>query len=499
MKILLVYPGYPDTFWSFRHALKFISRKAAFPPLGLLTVASMLPQEWEKKLVDMNTDTISARDIQWADYVFISAMTIQRRSAKEVIARCNEEGTPVVAGGPLFTSEYEKFEGVDHFVLNEAELTLPEFLADLHKGCARHIYTASGFPDISSTPIPAWELCDMGKYSSMCIQYSRGCPFDCEFCSIVAMNGHVPRTKGTEQLLAELEALYRAGWRSNVFIVDDNFIGNKKKLKESILPALGDWLSLRRHPFSFTTEASINISDDDELIRLMVKADFTSVFVGIETISEESLAECGKIQNKGRDMVAAIKKLHASGLQVLGGFILGFDNDRATVFENMISFIQEAGIVTAMVGLLNAPSDTRLYRRLAREGRIRTDMSGDNTDWTMNFTPKMDHSLLLEGYKRIITTIYSHKGYYERVRTFLSQYRPARAAGLELRPLESLSALLRSLWILGIREKGRRHYWGLLASTALKRPRLFPLSVTLAIYGYHFRKTMAGYGLSASR
>jgi len=499
MKILMVYPGYPDTFWSFRHALKFISKKAAFPPLGLLTVASLLPEAWEKKLVDMNTDTLSVRDIQWADYVFISAMTIQRESAKDVIARCRKEGTPVVAGGPLFTAEYEKFEGVDHFVLNEAELTLPAFLEDLGNGCARHLYTSSNFPDITGTPIPAWELVDMSKYSSMCIQYSRGCPFDCEFCSIVAMNGHVPRTKDTEQLLAEMEALYRAGWRSNVFIVDDNFIGNKKKLKGSVLPALAAWLQLKRHPFAFTTEASINISDDDELIRLMVQADFTTVFVGIETTSDESLAECGKFQNKGRDMVTAVQKLHRSGLQVQAGFIVGFDNDGVSVFENIISFIQETGIVTAMVGLLNAPSDTRLYRRLKKEGRILADMSGDNTDWSMNFTPKMDRNQLIDGYHRIINTIYSNNSYYERVRTFLSQYEPGRAAGIELKPRESVQALFKAFWILGIRERGRRNYWKLLAGTALKRPRLLPLSITLAIYGYHFRKVIAGYGAAASR
>ncbi len=499
MKILMVYPGYPDTFWSFRHALKFISKKATFPPLGLLTVASMLPAEWEKKLVDMNTDTLTTKDIQWADYVFISAMTVQRQSAREVITRCNVEGVPVVAGGPLFTTEHDKFEGVDHFVLNEAELTLPAFLDDLRNGCAGQIYTASGFPDISSTPVPAWELCDMGKYSSMCIQYSRGCPFDCEFCSIVAMNGRVPRTKGVEQLLAEMEALYRAGWCSNVFIVDDNFIGNKKKLKESVLPALAAWLEYRRHPFSFSTEASINIADDEELMRLMVLADFNTVFVGIETTSEESLAECGKIQNKGRDMVGSIKKLHGNGLQVSGGFIVGFDSDRATVFENMISFIQEAGIVTAMVGLLNAPADTRLYRRLKHEGRIIADITGDNTDWSMNFTPKMDHGLLIEGYHHVIKTIYSYSHYYDRVHNFMAQYRPARVTGLELKPAESVKALFRSFWILGIRDRGRRHYWKLLIRTALRRPRLLPLSVTLAIYGYHFRKVIAGYGIAGSR
>ena len=492
MRILLVYPQYPDTFWSFKHALKFISKKAAFPPLGLLTVAAMLPKEWEKKLVDMNITNLPDRDIEWADYVFISAMVVQKKSARNVIRRCKRLGAKIVAGGPLFTTEHEEFEGVDHFVLNEAEITLSPFLEDLSNGCARHIYASDEYPDISTTPIPSWELINMRKYSSMSVQYSRGCPFNCEFCDITVLNGHVPRTKDKEQLLKELDILHRRGWRNSVFIVDDNFIGNKRKLKVEILPALIKWMQSKRYPFSLFTEASVNLADDEELMRLMVKANFNAVFVGIETINEESLSECGKFQNKNRDLVASVKKLQNYGLQVQGGFIIGFDSDPPSIFENLISFIQKSGIVTAMVGLLNAPPRTRLYRRLKKEKRLVSDFSGDNTDCSMNFIPKMDHRILINGYKKVLDTIYSPKQYYERIKTFLKEYKPLKAKA-SLPQFEHLKAFVRSVWFLGIKEKGRRYYWRLLAWTLLKRPRLFPISVTLAIYGLHFRKVIMGY------
>jgi len=492
LRILLVYPQYPDTFWSFKHALKFISKKAAFPPLGLLTVAAMLPKEWEKKLVDMNITNLPDRDIEWADYVFISAMVVQKNSARNVIRRCKRLGAKIVAGGPLFTTEHEEFEGVDHFVLNEAEITLSPFLEDLNNGCARHIYASDEYPDISTTPIPSWELINMRKYSSMSVQYSRGCPFNCEFCDITVLNGHVPRTKDKEQLLKELDILHRRGWRNSVFIVDDNFIGNKRKLKVEILPALIKWMQSKRYPFSLFTEASVNLADDEELMRLMVKANFNAVFVGIETINEESLSECGKFQNKNRDLVASVKKLQNYGLQVQGGFIIGFDSDPPSIFENLISFIQKSGIVTAMVGLLNAPPRTRLYRRLKKEKRLVSDFSGDNTDCSMNFIPKMDHRILINGYKKVLDTIYSPKQYYERIKTFLKEYKPLKAK-TSLPQFEHLKAFVRSVWFLGIKEKGRRYYWRLLAWTLLKRPRLFPISVTLAIYGLHFRKVIMGY------
>ena len=498
MRVLLVYPQYPDTFWSFKHALKFVSKKAAFPPLGLLTIAAILPQEWEKKLIDLNVTNLSDKDIEWADYVFISAMAVQKESVKQVIKRCQRLNTPIVAGGPLFTTGHEEFDEVDHFVLNEAEITLPLFLEDLSNGQPKHVYTSDKWADVTQTPIPAWELIDHRKYSSMAVQYSRGCPFDCEFCDIVVLNGHTPRTKGTGQLLRELEEFHRRGWRQSVFIVDDNFIGNKKKLKAEILPAIIDWMRDKKKPFSLFTEASINLADDDKLMQLMANANFNMVFVGIETTHEDSLAECSKMQNRNRDMVAAVKKLQNHGLQVQGGFILGFDNDPPAIFENMINFIQKSGIVTAMVGLLNAPRGTRLYRRLKHERRLLSDFTGDNTDCTMNFIPRMERKRLMNGYKKVIDTIYAPKQYYERITTFLKEYKPTgeRLVGLQF---EHVKAFFKSVWYLGIVGKGRQYYWRLLAWTIARRPKSFSISIVLAIYGFHFRKVVEKYIMTLSR
>ncbi|MBA7569178.1 Hopanoid C-2 methylase [subsurface metagenome] len=493
MKILLVYPQYPDTFWSFKHALRLISKKAAYPPLGLLTVATMLPGEWEKKLVDMNVTSLTDKDIQWADYVFISAMVVQQDSVKEVIARCNKLKAKIVAGGPLFTTgNDEEFDGVDHFVLSEAEITLPPFLADLERGCAQHIYTSNQRPDVSKTPIPMWSLINMKKYSSMSLQYSRGCPFNCEFCDIVILNGHKPRTKDKDQVVAELEALYRRSWRGGVFIVDDNFIGNKRKLKAEILPAIIKWAKEKKYPFVFNTESSINLADDEELMRLMVKAGFSTVFVGIETPNEASLAECNKFQNTNRDLVASVKKIQSRGMEVQGGFIIGFDSDPISIFKSQINFIQQSGIATAMVGLLNAPRGTRLYQRLKKENRLVKGFSGDNLDCSINFIPKMNYDTLINGYKHVLDTIYSPKQYYERVKMLLKEYKPQGARKGKIY-FYHIRAFINSIWVLGIKEKGRRYYWKLVVSTLLKRPRFFPLSISLAIYGYHFRKVVEEY------
>ena len=485
----MVYPQYPDTFWSFKHALKFVSKKAAFPPLGLLTVAAMLPGEWEKKLVDMNVTRLTDEDIKWADYVFISAMVVQQDSVKEVIARCKRLNTRIVAGGPLFTTGYEEFDGVDHFVLGEAEVTLPLFLEDLEKGCARHVYSSGTRPDISRTPIPLWSLINMNNYSSMNVQYSRGCPFNCEFCDIILLNGHQPRTKEKEQLVAELDELYRRGWREGVFVVDDNFIGNKKKLKLEILPAIIEWRKGKRHPFVLSTEASINLADDEELMQLMVDAGFSTVFIGIETPNEESLLECAKMQNRNRDLVASVKKIQNYGLEVQGGFIVGFDSDPLSIFKNQINFIQKSGIVTAMVGLLNAPPGTRLYQRLKKENRLVKAFTGNNTDCSLNFIPRMNYETLINGYKQILDTIYSPRSYYERVQTFLKEYKPRGDIASRLQ-FHHIRAFVKSVWFLGIREKGRRYYWRLFLSTLLKQPRKFPISISLSVYGYHFRKVV---------
>jgi len=495
LKVLLVYPRYPDTFWSFRHALRIAAKKASFPPLGLLTVAAMLPAGWEKKLVDMNVRPLDDADIRWADCVMISAMVVQQDSAREVIARCRSLGTKTVAGGPLFTQGYEFFEEVDHLVLDEAEVTLPPFLADLEKGCAQRMYTSKERPDITRTPVPMWSLLDMKKYSSTNIQYSRGCPYNCEFCDIVVLNGRVPRTKSREQIIAELDSLYNRGWRDGIFIVDDNFIGNKRKLKREILPAIIEWQKARKYPSMLLTETSINLADDEELMDLMVDAGFDTVFIGIETPNEDSLAECSKQQNRGRDLVASVKKIQNHGLQVQGGFIVGFDSDPDSIFKSQINFIQRSGIVTAMVGLLNAPPGTKLHQRLKREDRLLFDgnISGDNTDCSLNFVPKMDREMLISGYRNILATIYAPSQYYRRVKEFFKEYKPRRRKRVSQLQVWHAWAFLRSVWYLGVRDRERLHYWRFMVSTLLKRPQHFPLSIALAVYGFHFRKVARKY------
>lgn len=485
MNVLLIYPEFPDTFWSFKHALKFIHKKAAFPPLGLLTLGAMLPEEWSKRLVDVNVTNLTEKDLVWADCVFISGMVVQRESARETIARCKEAGVKIVAGGPLFTSEYQEFGDVDHFVLNEAELTLPPFLADLEVGCAERVYETSEFCDIRETPPPMWELADLKRYASMSIQFSRGCPFNCEFCNVTALFGHRPRIKTAEQIIAELDGLYNLGWRGQVFFVDDNFIGNKRYLKTQLLPALIEWQKDKKG-IPFFTEASVNLADDESLMEMMVEAGFDTVFIGIETPDEKSLAECNKKQNKNRDLVEDVKRIQRTGLQVQGGFIVGFDSDTHSIFQRQIDFIQESGIVTAMVGLLQAPAGTRLYERLKQEGRLLGHMSGDNVDGTTNIITKMELNALREGYKNIMSHIYSHKHYYKRVKTFLREY---KAPKIEM-PLDfqRFLAFFRSNVRLGIFGKERFRYWRLLLWTLFRRPELFSLAVTLTIYGHHFRK-----------
>jgi radical SAM superfamily enzyme YgiQ (UPF0313 family) len=487
MRILLVYPEFPDTFWSFKHALRFIHKKAASPPLGLLTVAAMLPGEWEKRLVDLNVAGLTSADLAWADYVFISAMIVQRDTARALIARCKDAGAKVVAGGPLFTMEHEQFPDVDHFVLNEAELTLPLFLEDLAFGRAQHLYATTEYPDILQTPTPLWQLVNLKNYDTFSIQFSRGCPFSCDFCNVTALLGHRPRTKSAAQIIAELDSLYALGWRKSIFFVDDNFIGNKKQIKSEILPALIEWRK-GKTGMPFSTEVSINLVDDEELLNLMTQAGFDTVFVGIETPNEGSLTECSKNQNKGRDLVESVKLLQRAGLQVQGGFIVGFDNDPPSIFQQQIDFIQKSGIVTAMVGLLQAPPGTRLYERMRKEGRLVNEMSGDNVDGSTNIIPKMGLESLQEGYRKLLAQIYAPKLYYERVLTFLREYRPPQIR-IHL-DLQYFLAFCRSIYRLGIRGVERVQYWRLFFWTLFRRPQLFPLAITLAIMGFHFRQVV---------
>ncbi|MHB9130561.1 MAG: B12-binding domain-containing radical SAM protein [Armatimonadota bacterium] len=487
MKILLINPCYPETFWSFTYALRFIARRATFPPLSLLTVAALLPAEWELRLIDENVKPVADHDLRWADYVFLSAISVQKDHAKRIIARCAALGVKVVAGGPLFTMEHDAFPEVDHFVLNEAEVTLPTFLDDLRHGCPQHIYTNDERADIRTTPLPRWDLINLHSYASMSIQYSRGCPFDCAFCDITVLYGRKPRTKTSAQLLAELESLYARGYRGGIFFVDDNFIGHKEKLKREVLPALIAWMEEKNHPFSLCTEASINLADDDELLQLMLKAGFETVFVGIESPNADSLDECEKRQNQHRDLTASVRKIQQHGLQVQGGFIVGFDHDPLSIFHRMVDFIQESGIVVAMVGLLNAPHGTRLYHRLQEEGRITDEFSGDNTNLSMNFSPKMPYDKLIAGYQQILHALYSPKQYYARVTKMMQDIRPAPARVYHFKPVY-LRAFWQSIIVLGVLGKERWCYWKLFFWSLFTRPHLFPMAIVLSIYGYHFRK-----------
>ncbi|MBT0663689.1 B12-binding domain-containing radical SAM protein [Geobacter pelophilus] len=508
MKILLVYPYYPDTFWSFRHALKFINRKASFPPLGLLTVAAMLPISWDKKLVDMNVRPLADEELLWADYVFISAMTIQRESVREVLSRCRHLGVKTVAGGPLFTSCYDDFPDVDHLVLGEAELTLSPFLEDLQRGEPRHLYADERRAEMRTTPIPLWELVDVRKYAAMNIQYSRGCPFDCEFCDITQLFGRKPRSKTGEQIIAELASLHALNWRGAVFFVDDNFIGDRAKLKGEILPAITAWMEEHGRPFYFYTEASIDLADDDRLMAQMVRSGFEEVFIGIETPHDDGLAESGKSQNRNRDLLASVKRIQRAGLQVHGGFIVGFDSDLPTIFERQIRFIQESGIVTAMVGILTALRGTRLHQRLQREGRLLGTATGNNTAITLNFTPRMEPEALIDGYRTVLDSIYLPKNYYHRVIKLLREYRPQHLAKFRLQQ-GYLGALFKSVLFLGVIGRERFHFWKLFFWSLARRPRLFPLAITYAVYGFHFRKVAekiresgvfaaAGYGVESA-
>ena len=490
MRILLLYPQFPsDTFWGFRHALSFIGKKATIPPLGLLTVASMLSKEWEVKLVDLNVQTLRDNDLRWPDFVFISAMVIQKEFVREIVRRAKALKKRIVAGGPLFTTFPEEFsQDIDHLILGEAEDSLPLFLEDLKKEKLKKVYKSETWPDINKTPPPCWELIDRSKYASMGIQLSRGCPFNCEFCNIALLNGRMPRVKNKEQILNELEVLCQTGWRGDVFFVDDNFIGNKTRLKEEILPEIARWQEEKNRPFVFSTQVSINLADDKDLAELMARAGFYKVFVGIESPQEESLKECGKFQNANRNLLESVKTLQRLGLQVEAGFILGFDKDAPSVFDKMVSFIQKSGIATAMVGLLQVPPKTRLWERMKREGRLRSQSSGNNTDCSINFIPKMDADSLILGYKRVLSRIYSPKYYYERARVFLKEYNGKKRGGAQGFSFSRLSAFVKSIWILGVKEKGRVYYWRLFFWAAFKKPGLFPTAIETAIKGFHLRK-----------
>src|SRR5208337_502640 len=494
MNALLIYPEFPDTFWSFKHALKFLGKLAAQPPLGLMTVAALLPKGWKKRLVDTNVERLRDCDLAWADVALVSGMHIQRNSLVAIVERCRARGLRTVVGGPIASSLSAEDLKADHVVIGEAENIIAGLARDLEQGTARPIYQAVEKPEMGSSPPPDLSLIKMHRYSTMAVQYSRGCPFNCEFCDIIEIYGRRPRTKAVAQVLAELDQLHAAGWRESVFIVDDNFIGNKARAKE-LCAALAEWRSQYKTCFDFNTEASLNLADDPELMQLMKDAGFVSVFLGIETPDVPGLIATNKLQNTRRSLLDSVAAIQSYGMQVMGGFILGFDTDRDDIFDRMVEFIQKSGIPVAMVGLLQAMPGTQLFRRLLREGRILDAGHGDNTDDKLNFLPHMDASQLVEGYRSVLKRIYSCEAYYERVRLYLSrtQPKPVRGSPRERKPHQrwltrgNVRAFVTSIVRQGIFGRQRWSYWKFLLVVATRYRHCVGAAMTLAVMGYHFQ------------
>ena len=487
---LLVYPEHPPTYWGADHALELTGVKATHPPLGLLTIAALFPPSYELRVVDMNVGALQDVDLEWADYVFTSTMITQHVSLRAVIERCNREGVPVVAGGPHPTTFHEEVVGVDHFVLDEAEEIFADFLRDLEAGTAKAIYREKRKPDVTRTPVPRFDLIDLKNYATMSVQFSRGCPFDCEFCDIIKLYGRVPRTKSPEQVVEELDSLYRLGWRGPVFLVDDNFIGNKRDALE-LLPAIAEWQKARGYPFTLTTEASANLALMDAMMDAMVEAGFDSVFVGIETPNPEALLKTKKAQNTSKTqenfLYHAIRKIQQHGMQVQGGFILGLDSDDEGVFDAQIEFIQETGIPVAPIYLLTALKNTDMYERLKSENRLMETPLGTNA-MPLNFRTEMDYGTLIEGYKRVLTTLYDPtlENYFERCLTLFRHLKPVR----HLRKPRSKNEIDAAFMTVRRRLSARQvpAYSKFIGKVSKDFPRMLPDAIYLAAMGYHFEK-----------
>lgn len=495
-RALLVNPSSPDTYWSLHHSLKFVNKKSLMPPLGLMTVAAMLPDHYDIKFIDLQVGTLNDMDIEWADMVFITAMIVQKESFLEVISRCRKYGKTVVAGGPYPTSSWETIEGVDYFILGEGENTLPRFLEDFEKGKAEKVYSSDDKPDMKISPVPRYDLVNVNNYRNLALQFSRGCPHSCEFCDVIEMFGRIPRLKSTEQFLKELDCVYETGYRGIIFIVDDNFIGNRKEVIP-LLKAVTLWQKERSFPFSFYTEATISLAADTELLDLLAEAGIIMLLMGIETPDENVLISANKAHNTKHDLLESAKIIQSKGIEIMSGFIVGFDTDREDIFDRQINFIQEAAIPGAMVGLLLALPGTQLYKRLQKEGRILHESSGDNTTGLdLNFVTIMVRNKIIEGYKKILKTVYTPKYYFDRSYTLISRLPAGSYKGKNL-PKGTLTVLLKSLIYQSFSWYGH-HYIKFIVKVLLNHRSNFPRAVSLAIKGHHFfyitNKLMARQG-----
>jgi len=488
MRVLLVYPLFPTSFWSFERALSLVDRKALLPPLGLVTVAALLPQEWEFQLVDRNVRAVTEAEWEWADLVILSAMIVQREDFAAQIQEAKRRGKPVAVGGPYPTSmpEEARAAGADYLVLDEGEITLPMFVAALERGDTSGTFRTDEKPDVTITPIPRFDLLEMDAYDNMSVQFSRGCPFQCEFCDIIVLYGRKPRTKTPQQFLAELQRLYDLGWRRSIFLVDDNFIGNKRNVK-LLLQELKTWMQEHQYPFYLNTEASVDLAQDEELMELMRECNFNAVFLGIETPDSDSLALTKKFQNTRDPLSDSVKKIMSYGLRVTAGFIIGFDGEKPGAGDRIIQFVQNTSIAMAMFSMLQALPNTALWTRLQKEGRLLKEGANINQTTLMNFVPTRPIEAIAREYVQAFWVLYDPQNYLDRVyQQFLLMGEPKHKTALRTPSWAAIRALLIICWRQGIRRKTRWTFWPYLFHIMRTKPRLWQHYLSICALGEHF-------------
>lgn len=490
INVLLIWPKFPPSFWGFEGVLKMLPEAAMTPPLGLITVAALCPASWSLRLMDHAFDEIGDADYQWADLVMVSSMHAQRVDTQAVLARARALGKRTFIGGPWASSEPDKLRHLaDHVLVGEAEEIFASIASDLEQGTAQAVYTASHKPDMSRSPIPRFDLLRRHMYTSMPVQFSRGCPFQCDFCDIITIYGRKPRMKSPAQLIAELDTLRELGWRNEVFIVDDNFIGNSKNALQ-LARELAVWGERNGRVFSFYTEASVDLADRPELMAAMVEANFMYVFLGIESPSAEALSSSKKFQNLRKDSLDQIRTIQENGLWVLGGFIVGFDSDDETIFERQREFIERAGITWAMAGMLQAPPTTPLYDRMRREGRLFEDSEGTSNFSAPNFETRMPVAALMNGLSGLLADLYTPEAYFQRAWRSLQLWntRPVQKPP-DLPMSYNLRLLARSMWTQGVRSSYQWAYWKFLwrvMRSYLNHPAKLWMGSMILLAGHHF-------------
>ena len=492
MRVLFIYPQFPKTFWSYEKILELVNRKVLLPPLGLVTVAALLPQQWEMKLVDRNVRDLTEAEWQWAELVVISGMIVQKDDMQQQISEAKRRGLTVAVGGPFASStpEAPELDLADFKVLDEGEITLPMFVEAIQNGETSGRFSAEGDkPDVTETPVPRFDLLTLDAYDSMSVQFSRGCPFNCEFCDIIVLYGRKPRTKNPEQLIAELQSLYDLGWRRSIFLVDDNFIGNKRNAK-LLLQEIRQWQEAKGYPFSFATEASVNLADDEEMMRMMHDARFESVFLGIETPDESSLATAGKVQNTRNPLDEAVDRITANGIRVMAGFIIGFDGEKGGAGERIVDFVTRTGIPAAMMGMLQALPKTALWDRLEKEGRLIQDQDaakGVNQTNLLNFKPTRPIRDIANEYVDAFCALYEPNAYMDRVYSYyLKMGAPRWKAAAKLPSWIDIRALAIVIWRQGLKRNTRRRFWHHMLGIARHNPAMLEQFLVVLAHNEHF-------------